>query len=365
MSNRPRNWRYQQLLDRLTAILPSRLISRARTNDSGHGQPVIERRVSRTGTGRIPDSDGPPTEPTPAPPAAAVANTAVAVTAAAPVEEADPDAPVRLLLPGMSELTMDTVRGLAPAQLCNLPVADGPAFVPKPPHQPDLLLTMLPIEIHLAIFDAPQLSLYDLLALRNTCHALRATVPIGAVERRLTAQNYAGWRVVFEMNGHKYPGTTYGNRRLCGRCVVPKTRAHLIDGADVRAYLARRGVGGGDDGITKESDVWPEERGMCFPCLRVILSAAATRPESDKEPVGKDVTSDAKGAEKTGQAGDGDKSADDEIYRRAGISPRDMFKMMDGTTRKTCDRCARDIHENAVPCPHCTNFSEWCRTRHR
>ncbi|KAK4206093.1 Carboxylesterase family-domain-containing protein [Rhypophila decipiens] len=41
------------------------------------------------------------------------------------------------------------------------------------------------------------------------------------------------------------------------------------------------------------------------------------------------------------------------------------FNMMDGTLRKICDvpGCLRDIHENAVPCPPCTDFSEWIRRR--
>ena len=106
---------------------------------------------------------------------------------------------------------------------------------------------------------------------------------------------------------------------------------------------------------------------MCFPCLRVIMtSPSATRQELGDGAVGDKAVVRRADTNEPGKTGkDGEKSGDDEIYRRAGISPRQMFRMMDGTTRKTCDRCARDIHENAVPCPHCTNFSEWCRTRHR
>lgn len=203
---------------------------------------------------------------------------------------------------------------------------------PPPSSKPDLFLTMLPSEIHSAILESPQLSLNDLVSLRNTCRTLRRDLPIGIMERKLRVQNFAGWDVVFEMYGHRYPGTTYGNRRLCGKCVVPKIRGLLIEGAVVRDYLTRRGVEGAKR-LSEEDVVWPEDRGMCFPCLSSVLVSA----EGVEVPSG------------------------GEIYKLAGIGTKERFRMLDGTERKVCERCKRDIHENAVPCPHCTDFSEWCR----
>jgi len=116
--------------------------------------------------------------------------------------------------------------------------------------------------------------------------------------------------------------------------VIPKIRGHLIEGAAVRGYLARR-KGERVLRLAEEDVEWPDERAMCFPCLWNILVSAA----------GQEVT--------VGM----------EIFKVAAISTKERFRMIDGTDRKMCERCARDIHENAVPCPHCTDFSEWCKTR--
>jgi hypothetical protein len=340
MSTRPRSQRQQSLLDRLTALLPSSLTSWRRQPDrlsfaaealtSGPyaAQLEAERRARLEGIGLLPPESR---------------STATAAATAAGREEPDADAPVALLLPGMSNLALDTSRNFN--SLCNLPVTDvlTPPYVHKASRQPDLFLTLLPPEVHFAIFEAAELSLYDLLALRNTCHRLRRLVPIGSLETQLRVQNYAGWRVVFEMNGHKYPGTTYGNRRLCGRCVVPKIRGHLIDGAAVQAYLTLRRANGDKESAADGEGEWPEERGMCFPCLWTVLVSMGSREEIGEKP-------------RLGV------SAEMEIYKLAAISPKERFRMMDGTTRKMCELCSRDIHENAVPCPHCTNFAEWCRT---
>lgn len=370
MSSRPRTQRHQSLLDRLTALLPSSLTSRrqredgralaalAITNDP-HASQLAAEQCARLNGIRGFLRPGTTLEPAPTPVTAEAIATAAVATAS---EEPDPDAPTALLLPGMSELTINAVRNLnpAPVALCDLRVA-SPDFISKPPRQPNLFLTVLPPEIHFLIFDAPQLSLFDLLALRNTCRALRRIIPIGALERQLKVQNYAGWSVVFEMNGHKYPGTTYGNRRLCGRCVVPKTRGHLIVGSAVRAYLTRRGaVGGGLDEVEEES--WPEERGMCFLCLWTVLATTNAGQVAEKRPALKPPV----GTEGPGNVGRyQDKTKDQDLCKLAAISPQERFLMLDGTIRKTCDQCAKDIHENAVPCPHCTDFSEWCKARHK
>jgi hypothetical protein len=131
------------------------------------------------------------------------------------------------------------------------------------------------------------------------------------------------------MHGHRYPGTTYGNRRLCGMCVVPKIRGLLIEGVVVREYLKKRGMGPGEG-----EDEWPEEKGMCFPCLWWMLVKA-----------------------------EGVEVGEREIWKVAGIATQERFRMLDGTDRKICEKCRRDIHENAVPCPHCTDFSDWCHVR--
>ncbi|KAK0646895.1 hypothetical protein B0T16DRAFT_414435 [Cercophora newfieldiana] len=250
------------------------------------------------------------------------------------------DTPIAVLLPGMTELALvDTTGSPSLTERYRTtsdekPPIPKPSFLPPASSKPDLLLTMLPSEIHSAIFEAPQLSLHDLVALRNTCRTLRRDLPIGIMERKLKVQNYAGWDVVFEMHGHRYPGTTYGNRRLCGKCVVPKIRGLLIEGAVVREYFARRRAGG-VQGLAEEDVEWPDDRGMCFPCLWSVLVLAS----GVEVPVG------------------------GEIYKLAGISTKERFRMLDGTDRKMCERCLRDIHENAVPCPHCTDFSEWCKTK--
>ncbi|KAK3356394.1 hypothetical protein B0T25DRAFT_135301 [Lasiosphaeria hispida] len=329
MGTRPRSERQQLLFDLLTSLLPSRGAFRRWWD--GHLAPATS---PVTNDAALSESFGIPQPPP--------------KTSWATQDAPDADAPVALLLPGMAQLTVGTTQHVdtAPLAAYSTPTASrSQAFAHKPPRQPDLFLAMLPPDIHFAVFEAAELSLNDLLALRRTCRTLRRNLPVSIMERKLKLQNYAGWEVVFEMHGHRYPGTTYGNRRLCGRCVVPKIRGHLIDGAVVRAYLARRRAAERGEGWSENDEEWPEERAMCFSCLYTVLHSMVTQqksaaPPAVKVPVG---------------AG---------IYKMAAISTKERFLMVDGTTRKMCDRCARDIHENAVPCPHCTNFSEWCKTRH-
>ncbi|KAK0716860.1 hypothetical protein B0T26DRAFT_707503 [Lasiosphaeria miniovina] len=332
MAGVPQTRRRQPVLDRLTAFLPSSQILRRWWK----GGPVLNSDA---------DADAANTKERKPWPAAA----------AAQEDSPDADAPVALLLPGMAGLTVSS--GAAQSRLANLPIAGHKSrsralSVHKASRQPDLFLTMLPIEIQQAIFALPNLSLFDLLSLRKTCRTLRCTLPIGVMERKLKEQNHAGWSVVFEMHGHKYPGTTYGNRRLCGRCVVPKITGHLIQGAAVRDYLiARRGlrsslVNTQEEGEEEDDGEWPEERAMCFPCLRTEL-LLANKTQTDGAMVLLEAPPGA------------------EMYKLAAISTEERFPMLDGTTRKMCKGCARDIHENAVPCPHCVDFSEWCRTRRR
>ncbi|KAK3360730.1 hypothetical protein B0T25DRAFT_536252 [Lasiosphaeria hispida] len=324
MGTRPRTERQQLLFDRLTAMLPSSGVFRR----WWEGRPALTAELVTNETARLVHQPQ--------------------ITSLVVHNSPDTDAPVALLLPGMAELTVGAVRHIdATSQpTCNLTAAiHGQVFVHKPARQPDLFLNMLSSEIHFAIFDAPELSLYDLLALRKTCHTLRHSLPISIMERKLKVQNYAGWEVVFEMHGHRYPGTTYGNRRLCGRCVIPKIRGHLIQGAVVRAYLARRRALGGNARWAEPGGEWPDERAMCFSCLFTILSSMKSQKKIDKQ-LGLETPTDA------------------EVYKLAAISTQERFLMLDGTTRKMCDRCTRDIHENAVPCPHCSNFSEWCKARY-
>lgn len=325
--------RRQLLLDRLTGLL--------------RANPIIRRWWDARPANAITNSTPQPPPAPPSPPQPQQQPEKQPQTTHNESEQADADAPVALLLPGMAELTISAGRDPIPEHTTQpqpqpfdpekhafdlLP--KKPLFTHKPPSQPDLFLTMLPFEIHSAIFETSQLSLHDLVSLRNTCRTLRRNLPIGVMERKLRVQNFAGWDVVFEMHGHRYPGTTYGNRRLCGRCVIPKIRGHLIEGAAVRGYLARR-KGERVLRLAEEDVEWPDERAMCFPCLWNILVSAA----------GQEVT--------VGM----------EIFKVAAISTKERFRMIDGTDRKMCERCARDIHENAVPCPHCTDFSEWCKTR--
>lgn len=331
-------------------------------------------------------------------PAAPVPDVAVQAANVDEVEHNNPDQ-AAILLHGMSRLTVRDFVHMHPG-LGLPPAADGegrdPAKLDLPPGKhprpfaslasktPDLLTTLLPPEVLFAVFE--RLDLHDLLALRRTCRRLRNAVPMAVIEKALKVQNHAGWKVVFEVNGTRYPGTTYGNRRLCGRCVVPKTRAHLIDGKDVRRYLLRRGIGREGDGIVGglEDGAWPERWGMCFPCLWTLLASAPPRPVADDEgagsesavvalykaPVkgGSDSSKEATVSAKTDAQDEKAAQPEErkkEIWELAGISSKEVFNMLDGSQRKICHRCKRDIHENAVPCPHCVDFSEWLRDRRR
>lgn len=113
----------------------------------------------------------------------------------------------------------------------------------------------------------------------------------------------------------------------------PKIRGLLIEGGVVREYLAKRKR----EGLRLLDADWNEDKGSCFPCLWGVLAKA---PGTD-----------------------GLKEERD-IWKLAGIDTKERFRMLDGTERKVCTRCRRDIHENAVPCPYCTDFSAWCKTRH-
>ncbi|KAK1756533.1 hypothetical protein QBC47DRAFT_380122 [Echria macrotheca] len=314
------------LPDNFTALLlPIR--QRLRHWFAGHPDTSPENAV-------LSEPKGPHAPPTPPPPPLATGNDRT--------REPDVDAPTALLLPGMADLRIrENPDNEAPLPAALLPENTSPdrgqwvSFVSKPsPDKPDLFLK-LPVEIQSVIFEQPELKLNDLVALRSTCRTLRRNLPLGIMEKKLTAQNFAGWEVVFEMNGHRYPGTTYGNRQLCGKCVRPKIRGHLIYGSATQAYLeARRRAWQGNQGLALDGhEEWPADRAMCFPCLYITLTA------------GMEIASDV------------------EIHKAAAISPLERFPMLDGTTRKMCDRCSRDIHENAVPCPHCTDFSEWCKSR--
>ncbi|KAK0623853.1 hypothetical protein B0T14DRAFT_565170 [Immersiella caudata] len=338
----------QSRLNRLSALLLSNPIIRrwwdnhpASTSTSS---PSNEKQQQTTASSSAPSSSQLPQPSQPATPPAAPPPPAPPLPP--PPQNAyppaDPDPPIALLLPGMAEITLNnntatTTPGSGPA----LSPIHGPlplykpdsktplplkVFTPPASSTPDLLLT-LPIEVQGLIYEDASLSLKDLVSLRNSCRTLRRDIPIGIMERKLRVQNYAGWDVVFEMHGHRYPGTTYGNRRLCGRCVVPKIRGLLIEGAVVREYLRKRGA--------EEEEEWPEERGMCFPCLWWVLVKA-------------------EGVEMTEESGK-------EIWKVAGIGTEERFRMLDGTDRKACKKCSRDIHENAVPCPHCTDFGDWCK----
>lgn len=356
----PNNQR-QTILDRLTSIIAPHLSrSNRRRSPQALGQNAGDEAVhSRVvETTRSEPASGPST----------------ATRIPSPTGEGE-EGPALVVLPGLANLTISNLRN---GPLCSLPPPQGSsAFTPRPPKEPDLLIQRIPADVQFAIFD--YLALGDLMALRSTCRALRGAVPLRTLERALTGQNYAGWSVVFEVNGKSYPGTTYGNRRLCGRCVVPKTRAHLIEGKDVSTYLTKRGV------KNAEWD-WPADRGMCFPCLWTLLAPPAADNDA-KKPQTEDAEADSasvkqqassKGTSKRGK-GRGSKSkpketrlvnappayVEVEIWQSAAISPLERFRMLDGTTRRSCERCARDVHENAVPCPFCVDFSEWCRSRNR
>lgn len=405
-------------------------------------------------------------------------------------ETADPDAPVALLLPGLSGLlvynpppsetsspnrdrgqttgvnvnnhadsTSDIQRRGHPTTAATTLAAIEPVpikdFTPKPSKTANLIVN-LPLEVQAAIFAQPNLDLNDMMNLRKTCRTWRRDIPISILDKKLSEQNHAGWQIVFEMNGHKYPGTTYGNRRLCGRCVLPRIRGNLISGDCVRRYLtsvkdqtggiheALREGDSKDGGTSPEGgesnkDVtgwweWDEDRGMCFPCLWAMLAAYTNNanlpsgaitadshgltPEDDGAAAGngvraelvdntssqhKDGTKDkskwrrldkkTKTKSRTEKRGESalilrekdekaknldngklkDPSSPSEssvvtvvrALKLAAVEKNQQFTMMDGTIRKICDvpACLRDIHENAVPCPHCTDFSEWCRRR--
>ncbi|KAM7195169.1 hypothetical protein V8F33_006843 [Rhypophila sp. PSN 637] len=170
-------------------------------------------------------------------------------------ETADPDAPVAMLLPGFSRLltynppTTTDKTDITPDNQepfsVPVPTEDLPdttvsrkEFIYPPSKIPNLLLTLLPLEIQTAIFAQSVLTLKDMMNIRRTCRTWRRDIPIFILDQKLRQQNYAGWQVVFEVNGKKYPGTTYGNRRLCGRCVVPKIRGNLIRGDCVGKYMS-------------------------------------------------------------------------------------------------------------------------------
>ncbi|KAM7191213.1 hypothetical protein V8F20_009391 [Naviculisporaceae sp. PSN 640] len=349
-------------------------------------------------------------------------------------ERADPDAPVGMLLPGMSNLTVynppntpntaeEEISTTPPVPAQDLPDTTVPQkeFISPPSKTPNLLLTLLPLEIQSAIFAQPVLNLEDMMTIRRTCRTWRRDIPISILDQKLRTQNYAGWQVVFEVNGNKYQGTTYGNRRLCGRCVVPKIRAHLIRGDCVGQYLSTfvdesiryARIYRTDCDSEKRRDVqgewweWPEDRGMCFPCLwkmleeNVHLNETATAETKIEEATktlhidadgGNDIKETGKGMSKSysgitetqtrRQSGekkeesqeDSSKQTDDlgkdtpspdfgktRMIKLAAIEKKQQWTMMDGTLRKLCDEpgCLRDIHENAVPCPHCADFSKW------
>ncbi|KAK5655958.1 hypothetical protein OQA88_5094 [Cercophora sp. LCS_1] len=320
MGTPPRTKR-RRLIDRLTAMLPSsktlyRWI-RWRTALPTGASTSEKTTLSAQQQGQLPSASEPPAPP-PLPPVSRNDH-----------PKADPDAPVALMLPGMAELNIGVVNHHDLTTTCPSAPSNATAFVHKPSNQRDLLLTKLPLDTLVSILETPQLSLSDLLALRNTCRTLRRTLPYRTMEQKLSVQNYAGWQVVFEMNGHRYPGTTYGNRRLCGRCVVPKIRGHLIEGAEVREYLLRRHNGndaadgeappspGGEDA---EKIEWPEDRSMCFPCLWTVLAAA---PASGGE-----------AGQQTNMEGHLTTVSMAVISKQAGISTKERFRMLDGTIRK-------------------------------
>lgn len=203
----------------------------------------------------------------------------------------------------------------------HLLTASRPFFTPRASTIPDLILRYLPTEILLLV--CSNLPILDLLSLRDSCRAFAGVVDKPILLGAMTAQNHAGWPIAFEFQGQKYTGTTYGNRKLCGICLRPKPTSHVIRGEYVVEYLVKRNVA---VGMT-----WDVTSGMCWPCLWINLV---------EEPNG---------------------TPDIPIWKRANISPTEIFEMMDGSKRKPCENCARDIHINAVPCPYCTNFGHWLR----
>ncbi|KAM7216758.1 hypothetical protein V8F06_007868 [Rhypophila decipiens] len=303
-------------------------------------------------------------------------------------ETADPDAPVAMLLPGFSRLltynpprTSDTIPDnqepvSVPPRVAteDLPDTTVPQkeFISPPSKTPNLLLAVVPLEIQSAIFAQPVLTLQDMMNIRRTCRTWRRDIPIFVLDQKLRQQNYAGWPVVFEVNGKKYAGTTYGNRRLCGRCVVPRIRGNLIRGDCVGKYMSsfvdesvRYGriyrtdlELGEEDGRGEEWWEWPEDRGMCFPCLWRMLEEHVELAEGAVTNIGTRLDS------KIEQDGSADSKKIWNI-KLAAVEKKEEFTMMDGTIRKICgvSGCLQDIHENAVPCPHCSDFSEWVRRR--
>lgn len=347
-------------------------------------------------------------------------------------ETADPDAPVAMLLPGLSRLLtynppittdtgnntddlQDSISAILPIPTQDLPDTTVPQkeFISPPSKTPNLLLTLLPLEIQAAIFAHPVLNLDDMMNVRRTCRTWRRDIPISVLDQKLRQQNYAGWQVVFEVNGKKYPGTTYGNRRLCGRCVVPKIRGNLVRGDCVGRYFSSfvedavryKRIYRTDDEVGEAHEQgewweWPEDRGMCFPCLWRMLEENVELCETVVDSgvpglvCGSGETEDGAAAvarslgkadgdeEKGREAGlenldiqtkpdskveEGGSPDSKKIWKikLAAVEKKEQFTMMDGTIRKICDMpgCLRDIHENAVPCPHCTDFSKWIHRR--
>lgn len=350
MATAPRSQRRQQVIDRLTALLPSSQTFRRWLQSRTPSSPIIEKPTPSPPTPqqqpeKPSSSPSPPSLPLehqpqqpekPSPSTPPTNDDPPTNDALLTIEE--PLAPTAYRLPGLTNpspplalLTPSTPTppSIIPATV-PVPFTHKP-FIPPPPSTPDLLLTALPLDVLLLILEQPVLSLEDLLALRETCASLRRVLPYRAVEKKLTVRNYEGWRVVFEMGGNKYPGTTYGNRRLCGRCVLPRCRGGLVVGEKVGEMVG----------------VWPGGRGMCFPCLWTVVVQ--------------------KKGEEGGGEGEGVVVAKgmkvEEMARLAGISTKEEFLMLDGSRRRMCEKCCRDIHVNAVPCPHCTDFSEWCRAR--
>ncbi|KAK1834388.1 hypothetical protein QBC39DRAFT_26280 [Podospora conica] len=311
MAIAPRSQRRQRLIDHLTALLPSSETFRR----------WLQR---RTYTITAPETEkltaSPPTPPQPQPQPehqTLLCPPPPPRPASPPPREEDP--PTGLLMPGMAP-TGSTLVLLHPSTTPNpntphttvpIPFTHKP-FVPPPPSTPDLILSALPLDVLLLILEQPVLSLEDLLSLRATCAPLRRVLPYRAVERKLTVRNYEGWRVVFEMGGNRYPGTTYGNRRLCGRCVLPRCRGGLIAGEMVQKVVG----------------VWPGDKAMCFPCLWTVV----VRERGEEAAVGRGMKVE-------------------EMARLAGISTKEEFLMLDGSKRKMCEKCCRDIHVNALVRP--------------
>ncbi|KAJ2895990.1 hypothetical protein MKZ38_005998 [Zalerion maritima] len=302
--------------------------------------------------------------------------------------------PPRALLPGNQSSSHEATA--VAGGVTDLLRPSRPVHTPRPSASvPDLILAALPLELQLDVFG--YLPVLDLIRVRDACRSWKHSVGAKMLAEALSLQNHAGWPIVFEFQGQRYPGTTYGNRRLCGGCGRPKPMRRIVRGEWAGAYLARRGVdasgaelgneagrGGGGVGGQREdgektrapdqaSKEWDVSKGMCWPCLWMAIVKGG-KDLWEPEPARKRGR-----AQEAGESPEGggratavssfmtcneaswEKPEDVPVWKRANISPTETFQMLDGSWRRPCGNCAKDIHTNEVPCQYCTDFGMWLR----